>query len=106
MHYLWPTEELREHWVLTAEELRLLKGLSAPRRLTFCYYLKHFQLHAQFPRVTDLISDDLMNLLTSQIGTDVGQPLALPDRTDRYYRRQVSDYLRLSRFDSKYQRCA
>lgn len=49
MQQIWSDEELRARWIVSDAELGLLKGMSELRRLTLCYYLKYFQLHAQFP---------------------------------------------------------
>lgn len=103
MHQLWSADELREHWVLAGEELALLKGMSERRRLVFCYYLKYFQLHAQFPRTIDYVSEEVSDFLATQIGTEVVRLPDVPDRTDRYYRHQVIEFLNIGRFDGKAQ---
>lgn len=46
-------------------ELGLLKGMSEKRRLTLCYYLKYFQLHAQFPGSLDFVSPQVLKFLAS-----------------------------------------
>ena len=100
MQQIWSDEELREHWVLSDVELSLLKGMSEPRRVTFCFYLKYFQLHAQFPRLRGSVSPQLIAFLTSQVGAAEGHHvIRVPKRTDRFYRRQISTFLNLQKFD-------
>ncbi len=40
---------METEWILTTEELELLKGRSADKRLGFALSLKYFQLHYHFP---------------------------------------------------------
>ena len=53
MEQLWSAEALRAHWVLSPEELGLLKGMSIRRSLVLGYYLKFFQYYARFPQLSD-----------------------------------------------------
>lgn len=100
MQQIWSDEELRAHWVLNTSELGLLKGISEQRRLTLCYYLKYFQLHAQFPKSLDFVSPQVLNFLAPQIGSADGDGLVgVPKRTDRFYKRQVIAFLDIQRFD-------
>ncbi len=102
MQQIWSDEELRAHWVLSASELGLLKGISEQRRLTLCYYLKYFQLHAQFPKSLDFVSPQVHKFLASQIAaTDDDGLAAIPKRTDRFYRRQVIVFLGVLHFDKE-----
>lgn len=97
MQQIWVDEELRAHWVLSASELGLLKGISEPRRLTLCYYLKYFQHHAQFPKSLDFVSSQVLKFLAPQIGSADGDGLAgVPKRTDRFYKRQIITFLTFS----------
>ncbi|ARE42288.1 Mobile element protein (plasmid) [Rhodovulum sp. P5] len=102
MQQIWSDEELRAHWVLSASELGLLKGTSESRRLTLCYYLKYFQLHARFPKSLDLVSPQVLKFLASQIAAADDDGLAIvPKRTDRFYRRQVMSFLDIALFDKE-----
>jgi len=102
MQQIWSDEELRAHWILTAQELGLLKGISEQRRLTLCYYLKYFQLHAQFPKSLDFVSPQVLKFLAPQIGSANDDGLAdVPKRTDRFYKRQVIAFLDIQRFDKE-----
>lgn len=101
MQQIWSDEELRTHWVLSETELDLLKGMSAKRRQTFCYYLKYFQLQAQFPSSRQGAQPQVLAFLQSQIGgIDYGLSV-IPGRTDRLYRRQVLEFLNIVRFDKQ-----
>ena len=99
MEQLWSAEALRAHWVLSPEELGLLKGMSIRRGLVLGYYLKCFQRYARFPQLSDPVPDAVADFLGEQIGYDGPLPSRVPDRTDRHYRRLVSAHLRLGRFD-------
>lgn len=99
MEQLWSAEALRAHWLLSPEELDLLKGMSLRRSLVLGYYLKAFQLCARFPRLSDPVPEAVADFLGEQLGYCGPLPSQMPDRTDRHYRRLVSDYLRLRRFD-------
>jgi len=102
MQQIWSDEELRAHWVLNASELGLLKGISEQRRLTLCYYLKYFQLHAQFPKSLDFVSPQVLNFLAPQIGSANDDGLVgVPKRTGRFYKRQVIAFLDIQRFDKE-----
>ncbi|WP_282048184.1 DUF4158 domain-containing protein [Sulfitobacter mediterraneus] len=72
------------------------------RRLTLCYYLKYFQLHAQFPTSLGFVSAQVLEFLASQIGgaDDNGLPV-VPKRTARFYRRQVIAFLDIQHFDKE-----
>ncbi|WVX50056.1 hypothetical protein ROLI_031520 [Roseobacter fucihabitans] len=79
-----------------------MKGMSEPRRLTLCYYLKYFQLHAQFPRSLDFVSPQVLKFLASQIGSADGDGLpVVPKRTDCFYRRQIIAFVGIRHFDKK-----
>lgn len=99
MEQLWSAEALREYWVLSPEELDLLKGMSVRRGLVLGYYLKSFQRYARFPRLSDPVPEAVADFLGEQLGYRGPLPSHVPDRTDRHYRRLVSDHLRLRRFD-------
>tara|TARA_R110002124_G_scaffold286686_1_gene468309 strand:+ start:785 stop:3712 length:2928 start_codon:yes stop_codon:yes gene_type:complete len=99
MEQLWSAEALRLHWVLQPSEQPLLKGLSGPKRLVLGYYLKFFQRHARFPNRMDAIPEIVAQFLAEQIEYDGPLPSDVPERSDRRYRRLVSDHLRLRRFD-------
>ena len=87
---------------MNASELGLLKGISEQRRLTLCYYLKYFQLHAQFPKSLDFVSPQVLKFLAPQIASADGDELAgVPKRTDRFYKRQVIAFLDIRRFDKE-----
>jgi len=102
MQQIWSDEELRARWIVSDAELGLLKGMSERRRLTLCYYLKYFQLHAQFPTSLDFVSAQVLEFLASQIGSaeDHGLPV-VPKRTARFYRRQVIAFLDIQHFDKE-----
>jgi len=102
MQQIWSDEELRARWIVSDAELGLLKGISEPRRLTLCYYLKYFQLYAQFPTSLGFVSAQVLEFLASQIGSadDVGLPV-VPKRTARFYRRQVIAFLDIQHFDKE-----
>lgn len=79
-----------------------VKGISEQRRLTLCYYLKYFQLHAQFPKSLGFVSPQVLEFLAPQIGSANDDGLAfVPKRTDRFYRRQVIAFLNIQRFDKE-----
>ena len=99
MEQLWSAEALRAHWVLQPHEQRLLKGLPAQKRLVLSYYLKFFQRHAWFPGLTETMPEAVTQFLAEQIGYDGPLPSCAPERSDRRYRRLVSEHLRLGRFD-------
>ena len=101
MHQIWADEELRAHWILSDAEHGLLKGMSEPRRLTLCYYLKYFQLHAQFPKSLDFVSPQVLKFLAPQIGGPNEGLAFVPNRTDRFYRRQVIAFLDIVYFDKE-----
>ncbi len=103
MQLIWSDEELRAHWVLSASELGLLKGISERRRLMLCYYLRYFQLHAQFPKSLGFVSPQILKFLAPQIGSaDDDDVLAVvPKRTDRFYKHQVIAFLDIQRFDKE-----
>lgn len=90
MEQLWSAEALRAHWVLSPEELGLLKGMSIRRGLVLGYYMKFFQRYARFPQLSDPVPDAVADFLGEQIGYDGPLPSRVPDRTDRHYRRLVS----------------
>lgn len=98
MQQIWSDEEVRTHWIVSDAELGLLKGMSDPRRLTLCYYLKHFQYHAQFPISSDFVSQQVLEFLVSQIGGPNEGLALVPNRTDRFYRRQVIAFLDIVHF--------
>ena len=102
MQQLWSSEGLREHWVLTAQEHLLLKGLSGRRKLVLAYYLKYFLQHAQFPSLTVCVPEVVADFLGEQVGFLGPLPSQIPKRTDRYYRKVVSEHLRLKRFDKSH----
>lgn len=99
MEQLWSAEALRLHWVLQPSEQPLLKGLPGPKRLVLGYYLKFFQRHARFPNRMDAMPEAVVQFLAEQIEYDGPLPSDVPERSDRRYRRLVSDHLRLRRFD-------
>ncbi|WP_185962264.1 Tn3 family transposase [Palleronia caenipelagi] len=99
MEQLWSAEALRAHWVLSPEELELLKRMSLRRGLVLGYYLKSFQRYARFPRLSDPVPEAVADFLGEQLGYRGPLPSHVPDRTDRHYRRLVSHHLRLRRFD-------
>ena len=99
MEQHWSAEALRAHWVLSSEELELLKEMLVQRGLVLGYYLKFFQRYARFPRLSDPVPDAITDFLGEQIGYDGPFPSCVPDRTDRHYRRLVAAHLRLGHFD-------
>ena len=99
MEQHWSAEALRAHWVLSSEELELLKEMLVQRGLVLGYYLKFFQRYARFPRLSDPVPDAITDFLGEQIGYDGPLPSCVPDRTDRHYRRLVAAHLRLGHFD-------
>lgn len=101
MQQIWSDGQLRAHWVLSDAELGLLKGMSERRRLTLCYYLKYFQLHAQFPTSLDFVSPQVLKFLASQIGGADDGLAVVPKRTDRFYRRQIVAFVDVVRFDKE-----
>lgn len=99
MGQLWSAEALRSHWVLRPQEQRLLKGLPAQKRLVLGYYLKFVQRHARFPALTETVPSAVAQFLAEQIEYEGPLPSHVPERSDRRYRRLVSEHLRLRRFD-------
>ncbi len=101
MQQIWTDDELRAHWVLSDAELALLRGVSDHRRLTVCVYLKSYQFHARFPGKQDGVPRQVLEFLASQIGSAIETGAGVtdvPDRTARFYKRQIGTFLAIKRF--------
>ena len=49
MKRAWETDELIEHWTMTADDLALLEKKTGHTRLGFALLLKAFQYEGRFP---------------------------------------------------------
>lgn len=66
-----------------------------------CVYLKSFQFHARFPGKQDVVPRQVLEFLASQVGSaiDTGSGIMdVPDRTARFYKRQIGTFLAIKRF--------
>ncbi|WP_084404440.1 Tn3 family transposase [Pseudovibrio sp. Ad46] len=98
---VWSGAELREHWVLSDEEIQLLKGRSAVGRVLFAYMLKHYQLYARFPSSLSSVSTEVIDFLAAQVSANferLDNEQALK-RSMRDYAQEVRAHLKLRRFD-------
>lgn len=64
-----PIVELVEHWTLLDED-RALIAERRHRRLGFALMLKHYSLHARFPRSRTEIADEVVEFVARQIEVD------------------------------------
>ena len=49
MKQVWSDAEFNAYWLLSEDELALLKGKTGLGRVLFSIFLKHYQLTASFP---------------------------------------------------------
>lgn len=61
-------DELIEHWTLLPGDLELLASKRGSARLGFALLLKHFTLHARFPRGRSEFVDEVVGFVGRQVG--------------------------------------
>jgi len=99
MRQVWSASELRECWVLSEEELSYVGDMVDSGKQTFCYYLKYFQLHAQFPSSRDFAPQGVLEFLSAQLSISVVSFEGVSGRSDRRYRRRIAELLGIRKFD-------
>lgn len=63
-------DELIEQWTLLPGDLELLASKRGSARLGFALLLKHFTLHARFPRGRSEFVDEVVDFVGAQLGID------------------------------------
>ena len=99
----WTSSELNSHWLLTSNEIALLKGKTGTSHAMFAVLLKHYQLYAIFPRNMSIISSEVWDFICGQLGFEWdGGPEIVGHNLDRLVRRysdEIREYLDIRRFD-------
>jgi hypothetical protein len=101
MKQVWSDAEFNAHWLLSEDELALLKGKTGLGRVLFAIFLKHYQLTASFPSDINSISNDVADFIANQVGTvfrGFGD-IRPQERSIRGYCREIRSFLGIRRFD-------
>ena len=84
----WDREELEQHWILCAQEQKLLKRKIGATRLGFAVLMKFFQMTGRFPDNPDEVPRDVISFVADQLGmsNNVWRDYSWDVRTAKYYR--------------------
>lgn len=105
MKRFWSDMELKAHWLLTDDEIVLLKGKTDSGRILFCILLKYYQLYACFPVDLTPIPEDVCEFIAAQIackfqGFPDMQARKVERMLQRYYH-EIRSFLGVRRFDDE-----
>lgn len=101
MKQVWSDVEFNAYWLLSEDELALLKGKTGLGRVLFSIFLKHYRLTASFPIDITSISYEVADFIANQVGTvfrGFGDTRSL-ERSIRDYCREIRSFLGIRRFD-------
>lgn len=106
MKQIWDADELSQYWLLTYEEMELLKTKPNKNHLWFCVQLKYYQYYGVFPQNIKQIADIPLQYVSEQLDIENRENGTLccydwVDRTARRHRQEVLTFLKVRKLDSE-----
>ncbi|MDA1038598.1 MAG: DUF4158 domain-containing protein [bacterium] len=100
-------ELIENKWILSFEELAILKGKSGDNHLGFITQIKFFQSYGRFPKSKKEVSSHALTCLANQLETPISDWVSynLDGRTAKRHRTEALSFLELRRATNKDLQC-